>query len=536
MNNKQMLCTALAALHTENKLTSPLTDHDVIRKVLASIRLPEYVEEDDERGCLLVLKDIITGIIDGGLEYDKKSILRQIKLECTQNKPFYDSVVDFLDDTVRDDDGNVVEVDETTEEYIASLNRELRGYYFSLRQGLNAISLRKSMGQAFAAINGNASDHRNNDLESVLDNLKADLTSFTQKGHNKIPSLVSELDTSNPSGFVKVFNNIAEKAAGGGLRTGWKSINRMMGIMGGISEEMWLMPALPFNCKSLFSLCMSISIPIFNTPEFALRNVKGDKIPTILDLSLENEMDVNIATAYQMIYGHFEGKAPDMTLSELDDEEVRSKKVNEMSTYFCEKINRNGWHYHFQKHTNDNFRVHYIQDIINDLEAKGYHVVGVRADYLGTINKAGHGNGIAGSDIKEIYRIARNIQVVKNRGFVLGPHQISPEGKRLKALDEAGFIKNLPGRGLYDTCTSLDNEADAEMFFGKRVVEGKSYLEVQRGKHRTIVDTPMKDHYTVIPFSDVGILPWDVDKEEGIETTGKSINHFTGGWGEDSFL
>ena len=43
-------------------------------------------------------------------------------------------------------------------------------------------------------------------------------------------------------------------------------------------------------------------------------------------------------------------------------------------------------------------------------------------------------------------------------------------------------------------------------------VEG-SYLEIQRGKHRTIVDTPVSHRYFVIPFSPIGILPWDIDKD-----------------------
>ena len=512
MNNKQMLCIALAVLHTESQLTSPNSDHEIIRKVIRESKLPEYVEEDDERGSLLVLKDIISNIVDGDVEYDKISILKQIKLESTQNKAFYESIVEYLAEE---------ELPEEIEQRIAMLNKQLGSLYFQLRNALSTITLRQTMGKAFGALNGT---ERHTDLVTCLDNLKTEIASYSSRSHSKIPSLVSSVNTGTPTHFVQIFDSIAEKAAGGGLQTGWKSINRMMGVMGGLSEEMWLMPALPFNCKSLFSLCMNISVPIFNSPEHAMRNVKGTRQPIILDLSLENEMDVNIATAFQMVYGHFEKEKPDM---EGMDREA-------MSSYFCSKIERNGWRYEFQKHTNDNFRVHYIQDIINDLEQQGYHVVGVRADYLGTINKSGHGNGIAGSDIKEIYRIARNIQIVKNKGYILGPHQISPEGKRLRAIDEAAFIKTLPGRGLYDTCSSLDNEADAEMFFGKRVIEGRSYLEVQRGKHRTIVDTPEKHHYTVIPFSDVGILPWDVDSDD--EVTANSINKFAGGFGDDCMI
>lgn len=512
MNIKTMLITSLATLHAESLLTDPNKDHEVIRKVLAETRLPSYVDEEDERSVLMEIRDIITPIVDGQVPYEHNAVLKQLKLATTQNRPLYDTLVEVLKE-------DVLPPDTTDEQRIKRLNETVNRHYFQLRQSLNAVNLRQKLGKAFGALNGT----ERIDLTTALKDLQGDITTFTERGHNKIPSLVTELETKNAAPFIKVFDSISNKAAGNGLMTGWKAINRMMGCNGGVTEEMWLMPALPFNCKSLFSLCLSISIPIFNSPEHVMKDVKGTLQPIILDLSLENEVDINVATAYQMIYGHFEKEAPDM----------KGGDKAAMSDYICSKLRRNGWDYVFQKHTNSDFRVHYINDLILDMKRRGYHVVGIRADYLGTINKAGHGNGIAGSDIKEIYRIARNIQVVRNRGFILGPHQISPDGKRLKAMDEASFVKSLPGRGLYDTCTSLDNEADAEMFFNKRVIEGRSYLEVQRGKHRTIIDTPEKHHYSVIPFSDVGILPWDVDMEG--EVCASSINKFTGGMSGDLF-
>ncbi|MHC1955490.1 hypothetical protein, partial [Escherichia coli] len=69
MNNKMMLITALATLYTESLLTDPEKDHEVIRKVLLEAKLPDYVEEGDERAALVEIKDIITSIIDGGMPY-----------------------------------------------------------------------------------------------------------------------------------------------------------------------------------------------------------------------------------------------------------------------------------------------------------------------------------------------------------------------------------------------------------------------------------------------------------------------------------
>lgn len=521
MNSKMMLITALATLHAESFLTDPIKDWDVIRKVLVEAKLPEYIEEGDERSVLFEIKDIITSIIDGGMEYNHTHVMKRLKLATTQARPLYDTISKFLDEE---------ETEETGEARLATLQKAVTQYYFQLRQSITGVTLKQQLGRAFGVLNGTETRV---DLTTALGELKNTLTSYGERSHNKLPSLVGELVTDNKAPFIHVFDSINKKAAGNGLRTGWQDINKMLGCNKGLTEEMWLMPALPFNCKSLFSLLTSLSVPIFNRPDDVMLNVPGSLQPIILDLSLENELDVNIAYGYQAIHGHYEGFAPKMTSPEGSTPEQQLAHTTAMTDYLCGKIRANGWDYVFQKHTNSDFKVHYINDLILDMKRRGYHVVGIRADYLGTISKAGHGNGIAGSDIKEIYRIARNIQVVRNHGFLLAPHQISPEGKRLKAIDPVSFCKNLPGRGLYDNCSSLDNEADGEMFFNKRVVNNHSYLEVQRGKHRTIIDTPEKHHYTVIPFHDVGILPWDADKDEKV--TASSINHFTGGMGDDLF-
>lgn len=522
MNIKTMLITALAALRIESKMAEPPKEHELIRRVLSEARLPEYADEQDERGVLIEIKELITAIIDGHTEYNETQVLRRLKLATTQVKPLYDSIMVFLEDEAKPDDEDEIQ---------SYYNRAVTSLYFQLRQGLQGGQLLQNAGKLIGALKGT---EQRVSLESAISELQKSLQTYGTRSHNKIPSRVDAIMTNETEKFKTYFNSIGKKAAGQGLVTGWKDINQMFGCNGGITEELWLMPALPFNCKSLFSLLMSISIPIFNTPEKVMQNIKGDLQPIIVDLSLENELDVNIGYAYQAIYGHFEGEAPKLAFDENATKEERDKKVAIMTEYLCGKMRQNGWEYSFERHTNTDFKVQYLDEIINQYRQKGYHVAGMRADYLGTINKAGHGNGIMGSDIKEIYRMARNIQVVKNRGFLLAPHQISPEGKKLRAIDQVSFTKNLPGRGLYDSCSSLDNEADGEMFFNKRVLEGNSYLEIQRGKHRVIIDTPEKHHYTVIPFHPVGILPWDYDRD--YKVTAPSINHFTGGLGGDDIF
>ncbi|MCT7476045.1 hypothetical protein N5V81_13760 [Escherichia coli] len=216
MNSKMMLITALAALYTESMLPTLSKDHDVIRKVLMQIKLPEYAEDGEERFALIEIKDIITSIIDGGMEYDHASVMKRLKLATTQVRPLYDTITKFLEDDLPEEE------DKRTEH----LNRQLSQYYFQLRQCLQSVGSKTKMGRV-RALNG--TETRVDLLNTAVLELKEALSTFGERSHNKIPSLVGELVTDNRAPFVKVFDSINKKAAGNGLQTGWKAINQMLG-------------------------------------------------------------------------------------------------------------------------------------------------------------------------------------------------------------------------------------------------------------------------------------------------------------------
>jgi hypothetical protein len=77
------------------------------------------------------------------------------------------------------------------------------------------------------------------------------------------------------------------------------------------------------------------------------------------------------------------------------------------------------------------------------------------------------------------------------------------------------FVKVVANKGYYDGCKRLGQEPDLEMFIHIVKVHGSSYLTIQRGKHRSAV-TPEKDLYCVLPFKEIGTIPWDIDKEQEI--------------------
>ncbi len=73
------------------------------------------------------------------------------------------------------------------------------------------------------------------------------------------------------------------------------------------------------------------------------------------------------------------------------------------------------------------------------------------------------------------------------------------------------FVKEIANKGYYDGCRTLDQEVDLEIYVHIVVKNGKSYLCVQRGKHRKPKPTPHHLLYTVLPFDPVGAIPDDVN-------------------------
>lgn len=529
---KIALNTILALIYQTKKKDDEAIDEELILQVLDQIKTPEQINEDDESSAISYLKGIILDSIRTN-SFDKKSILKQLKLVTSAYPEYHEYADEYLSDSE----------DSKPSEEIAQHKKWLRNY-------INQTLLKKSVGKLYGSLNRNDPAEVEASLKALRETMETNKSQ--SDGKRKFPGLVSSLGTNNPKGFSEVFRKSNEVLSGAVFKTGFRGINRMFGQQNGIRmTELGLMPALPFNGKTLFSQSILLSMGVVNKAEDFDKFIPKGKIPMFLDLSLENGADVNIPQAFEMVFGNLERKAFDptsiMTEQEvvvwkdetkyekdtpeyLAKEAVKDKVHDYMAEYITSKLSVNGWHYQFDQYINSDFSIQFLPDIISDYESQGFHIMGMRGDYLGTIKKDNMGNGIGGSDIKELYRRARNCTAVKEK-FSLLPHQLSTEAKRFRSLDPNNFIRDLPGRGLYEYCSSLDNEADWELFFGMRDENGRRFLEVKRGKHRHGGKTKSEDTYTVIPINPPGmdncILPWDVLLDE--ELSKPSVSEFFGG-------
>ncbi len=500
MEEKIALVNCLALLHLESKLNEKGSYSNLIKKTTSKIRTPDIISDGDQHAAIAGVKGLVNDIASGDLVFDSRTVLQKIRVYCSLDKHFYDSIKEIFDAEYKDDN--------EIKKSIAS-NISLVHHYN------NAAELRKLISSASYSIN-NDSDANFRDIAANLSDELAKVTRNSLDGRSS--TLVASVGTDTPKEMQQIFENTKKQLSGATLKTGWKDVNRMMGVNGGIVPgELWLMPALPHNGKTLFSLMMFLSVGLFNDPHDF---VPEGKTPLMLDLSFENELEVNMPIAYKVIHDHFEGTSANVK----DIDPVTATK------YVCEKLAERGWTYRFERHINSDFTPAMLRERFAYYESEGFHAVLLRADYLGTINRTGLGTGATGSDVRELYRIVRNITSPR-KCAVLAPHQLSPKAKELKAIDPARYVRLLPGKGMTDGCTTIDNEADGEFYYGITDMGDHSYFELQRGKHRTLVDTPVAHRYVVYKFNDVGTLPWDLDKPQNLGL--KSVNAAAMGMEDD---
>lgn len=483
MEEKLALVHCITLLHCETIAVDVKgRDHDLIRKTIGAIKLPELVSETDDRNTLIFLKKTIGDIIENGIVFDAKHLLQNFRISCS-----YDSATYKALDALLSEVPSIEEAKKNIDAYVQQLGM------YSTRQEVKKMIQRASW----------ALENDDVNLQGTVAKLREELGLFDRpKSNGEEGSFVGRVG-GNKEDFAAIFKDTKKELEGAVLRSGWQDFNTMLGIKKGVTPgELIVIPALPHNAKTTFSLALTIGICLFNNAaDFVPEGKKG----MILDITLENELSQNIPIVYKMIKEHDTGEYVDL----------RNIDPDEAAEFITERLARNGWTYMFERHVSTDFSIETFRKVVERYEADGYHIVLSRVDYLGVANKNGLGNGTIGSEVRETYRRGRNVAARRKMALV-SPHQLSPAAKAFKAMDPRKYIRELPGRGMYDGCTTVDNEVDLEIFIGITEVNGVSYLEIQRGKHRTLVDTPLKWRYFVMRFAEIGVLPWDIELEHKI--------------------
>lgn len=95
------------------------------------------------------------------------------------------------------------------------------------------------------------------------------------------------------------------------------------------------------------------------------------------------------------------------------------------------------------------------------------------------------------------------------------------------------FVQEIANKGYYDSCRTIDQEVDLEIYIHIEKVPGQgSFLTCQRGKHRGVKITKAEHLYSVLPFSDIGGIKDDVNSDDMSSSSvgGKPLAEGGGDW------
>lgn len=497
MEPKLLLLQSLMLLFWENVAKGTATDSRAnIREILHTMEVSEgVVEMDESRNTIENVRYTILELCDESLEepYDLDALKQRLRINCEKDDFYYSAITSGIPDEIPEYKADVVK--KKCVEYSRSIYQIMRKREFEKKiRSWSATVLYSS--EAY-------------DLDSTIQNFQTELESFAnaKAGHRPedVEGITGYVDFADTAALEQLFEDAKEEVSlEGVLKTGWQALNRMFGSNKGMRRgDFILVGALQHNFKTGFTLNITRQVAIYNTP-FML---DPDKKPLILHISSENVMTENLLLTYQQIIELATGKPCDVT----DIDKVAATKVIQEETF------KSGYHFKMIKVDPSDFTYTRLFQTIMNFEAEGYEIHFMTIDYLNMFNKAGCVQGAQGQDTRDLFRRVRNF-TNRRKITTMTPHQISSDAKRLLRTETvmgSDFVKSIVNKGYYDSCTTIDQEVDMEILIHIVKCNGRSYLTIQRGKHRKSgPQTPEKDLFCILPFFDVGAIRDDINGED----------------------
>lgn len=487
MNPRYTLVTAISLLYTESLLeNSGNSSSDLVRKVIDHIPIPEVSSSEaiGSREVLMSLRDTAIWLCTQpqGMKIDKHSLLQRIRIDTGGEEALYASFSDL---------------------FATELERErlleMSGHFRSTLYGyLNKVELENIIRESNREIvlGGIRTPQ---DMVRFCRDLAAKIEPFTNGGEDSgHPAFVGEVDLSDLSSVTDTMTKAqAEMSSEGIIRFGSQGVNRMFGnSLGARRGEFIVVGALQHNYKSGFCLSLLKQAALYNKPYMR----DPTKKPLILRISLENELNDDIMWLYKSLKENETGELCD----------IRTADIQEAGEYVRDKMTANGYHFIMRRYDPSDFGFHDLFDVINKLEAEGYEIHLLNIDYLNMMTKRGCTQGPTGSDTRDLFRRVRNF--TSKRGITcITPHQLSTEAKQLVRNGVEYFVKEIANKGYWDSCRTLDQEVDMELYLHLEKNGGVTYLTIQRGKHRKVEVTDPKDLYTVLRMHPIGGILDDVN-------------------------
>lgn len=309
---------------------------------------------------------------------------------------------------------------------------------------------------------------------------------------------VESIDLTNKEALAEAFRvGLQQVQPEGVIKFGWQGFNRMFGEQnGGKRGEFIVLGALQHNFKSGTSLELLKAAALYNKPYMLDPNKK----PLLLRFSFENPAIIDIIHIYKSLVEAETGMLIDM---QTIDPIVAA-------IYVQERLSVNGYTVQIEHHNPSDVTYSKLFELIERWEDRGYEIHMLNLDYLAMISTKGCKQGATGQDIRDLFRRVRNY-IESKKILTITPHQLSVDAKKKTREGVEDFVREIANKGYWDSCSTIDQEVDMEIYQHLVVINGETYITWMRGKHRKAGNpTPLKDYYTVYKFGTVGYIPDDV--------------------------
>lgn len=485
MTGNYILVRCITLMYRQSQLDIGVNaSGDMVSEAAATVQLPETVvgSSEDERSLLVGLKTMVMQMAKSadGTRYIADDILQKVRAFAGRDDSIYESLKEGISGEMPEQDLRIV---------ISNIRHELNTYLKSLK-GKDLLA-KKYKDIMF----GNDDSV---EFSRKIADLRQELEGYERSDKEVDPAVVNAVSLSNIQAVLDVFTQAQELNNDEGImKTGWQGLNRM--LQGGFRRgEFAVVGALQHNFKTGFSLSTFKHLALYNKPYM----VDPKKKPLLLRISFEDPLTLNLPFLYRNISENITGAQAD----------VGGTSPEEMAKYVVHHLQENGYDV-MMLHVNPSmWGYRDLFDLVLDLIAQGYEIHALWLDYLNMLGKEGLDNtGPTGSNIRELFRRSRNFTSPR-KILTLTPHQLSTEAKMLiRQGNEENFVRDIANKGYWDSCKTIDQEVDLELYIHIVKADSRSWLTVQRGKHRLINQTAEEHKYCVLPFEDVGDIRDDLN-------------------------
>jgi len=284
------------------------------------------------------------------------------------------------------------------------------------------------------------------------------------------------------------------------FKSGLQGFNRLFNPAGGWSPgELIAICAMSHHHKTGTMLDMARWTCMNNDP-FSGRQGK----PTVVFISLENDVFVNLAQWYRAAYRNIFKKNPPKRMTELD-----------IATFVHTEFSRRGFNLIVIKESGETFGLKELKNLVAHLIETGCDVQSIYLDYLGLMRIGDYG-GTHAQNIEKEGQLVR--EYAQQMGFsIITGVQADPTvvsmitGKSIYPVKKYKQSVFSDSKGLFKP---LDIVIYQQIETNHR---GESYLTYYKGKHRGQEDIPMNQKFCAYRFGEFGILDDIHGKDESVQ-------------------